>query len=189
MNSTFDLFDIIEFFTNYTKMPIMAFSSLLSEKRKNSSDKMLPSAGIEPRLLITCDSKSNTLISELARHVLLRTVKERLGDLRNGIPILLDVMNAGALKLFVLREAIDRLKKQLERLDGPLKHDKGKYDFDDEKFVNNFNNLLTERTKEENRARRMIKEEEITRFRNELAAADNKCDVYLRRHFNKILDL
>ena len=32
---------ILEFFTNYTKMPIVAFSSLLCENKKESSDKML----------------------------------------------------------------------------------------------------------------------------------------------------
>ena len=39
----------IEFFTNYTKMPIVAFSSLLCENKKKTSDKMLPLVGIEPR--------------------------------------------------------------------------------------------------------------------------------------------
>ena len=37
-----------EFFTNNTKMPQLAFSSLLHENKK-SSDKMLPRVGIEPR--------------------------------------------------------------------------------------------------------------------------------------------
>ena len=38
-------------------------------KTKNSSDKMLPSVGIESK---TYDSKSNTLLSELTWHVLLK---------------------------------------------------------------------------------------------------------------------
>ena len=38
-----------EFFTNYMKMPIVEFSSLLSENKKKSRDKMLPLVGIEPR--------------------------------------------------------------------------------------------------------------------------------------------
>ena len=41
-------------------------------KTKKSSDKMLPLVGIEPRPLITSDSKSSTLLSTLAWHVLLR---------------------------------------------------------------------------------------------------------------------
>ena len=32
----------VEFLTNYAKMPIVAFLPLLSENKKNSSDKMLP---------------------------------------------------------------------------------------------------------------------------------------------------
>ena len=38
----------LEFFTNYTKMPIVAFLSLLLENKKKSSDKMLPPMRIEP---------------------------------------------------------------------------------------------------------------------------------------------
>ena len=38
----------IDFFTNYTKMPIVAFLPLLCENKKKSSDKMLPLVGIEP---------------------------------------------------------------------------------------------------------------------------------------------
>ena len=47
-----------------TEMPTLAFSSLLHENKK-SSDKMLPPVGIEPRPLITSDSKSNTILSTL----------------------------------------------------------------------------------------------------------------------------
>ena len=36
-----------EFFTNYTKMPIVAFLSLLRENKKKSSDKMLTPVEIE----------------------------------------------------------------------------------------------------------------------------------------------
>ena len=39
---------------------------------KKSSDKMLPPVGIEPQPLITSDSKSNTVLSTLNWHVLLR---------------------------------------------------------------------------------------------------------------------
>ena len=52
---------------------ILAFSSLLPENKK-PSDKMLPPVGIEPRPGITSDSKSNSLLSELVRHVLLRSL-------------------------------------------------------------------------------------------------------------------
>ena len=55
----------IKFFTNYTKMPILAFVFLLRENKKKSSDKMLPPVGIEPGPLIASDSKSNTLLSTL----------------------------------------------------------------------------------------------------------------------------
>ena len=41
-------------------------------KQKNPVTKCYPPVGIEPGLLITSDSKSNTLLSELVRHVLLR---------------------------------------------------------------------------------------------------------------------
>ena len=58
-------------FTNYTKMPILA-SEALPRENKKSSDKMLPPVEIEPGPLITSDSKSNTLLSQLVRHVLLR---------------------------------------------------------------------------------------------------------------------
>ena len=54
----------LEFFTNYTKlaiMPILASEALLREKK--SSDKMLPP--VEPRPLITSDSKSNIILSTL----------------------------------------------------------------------------------------------------------------------------
>ena len=51
-----------------TEMPILAFSSLLHEYKKNSSDKMSPPVGIA----IASDSKSNTLLSTLHWHVLLR---------------------------------------------------------------------------------------------------------------------
>ena len=53
----------VEIFTSYTKMPILAFLSLL--RGKKSSDKMLPAVGIEPRPLIDSDSKSNTILSTL----------------------------------------------------------------------------------------------------------------------------
>ena len=39
---------------------------------KKSSEKMLPPVGIEPRTLITSDSKSNTLLSALTWHMLVR---------------------------------------------------------------------------------------------------------------------
>ena len=39
---------------------------------KKFSDKMLPPVGIEPRSLITSDSKSNTILSTLTWHMLLR---------------------------------------------------------------------------------------------------------------------
>ena len=45
-----------------TEMPILAFSSLLCENKKISSDKILPQLRIEPRPLIASDSKSNTLL-------------------------------------------------------------------------------------------------------------------------------
>ena len=57
---------IFEFFTNLTKlaiMPILASEALLREKK--SSDKILPPMGIEPVLLITSYSKSNTIFSTL----------------------------------------------------------------------------------------------------------------------------
>ena len=57
-----------EFFTNYTKMP---FLSLLHENKK-SSEKMLPPVGIEPRPLITSDSKCNTILSGLTWHFFVR---------------------------------------------------------------------------------------------------------------------
>ena len=59
------------FFTNYTKMPILAFLSLLPENKK-SSDKMLPQVAMEPSPLITSDSKSYSLLSELVWPVVLR---------------------------------------------------------------------------------------------------------------------
>ena len=37
---------IVEFFTNYTKMSIVEFLSLLRENKKKSSDKMLPPVDI-----------------------------------------------------------------------------------------------------------------------------------------------
>ena len=49
--------DPIEFFTNYTKMPLLAFLSLLHENKK-SSDKMLLPVGIEPRPLIMLIAKT-----------------------------------------------------------------------------------------------------------------------------------
>ena len=49
----------------------LASEALLRENKK-CGDKMLPLVEIEPRPLITSDSKSNTLLSELVRHVLLR---------------------------------------------------------------------------------------------------------------------
>ena len=55
----------IEFFTNYTKMPILPFLSLLHENQKKSSDEILLPVGIEPRPLIASDSKSNTILSTL----------------------------------------------------------------------------------------------------------------------------
>ena len=64
------LVSTVEFFTNYTEMPIVAFLSSLHEKKK-SSDKMLPSVGIEPRPLIVSDSKSNTeTLGSLYSHAL-----------------------------------------------------------------------------------------------------------------------
>ena len=51
-------------------MPILASEALLHEKK--FSDKMLPPVGIEPGSVIAFDSKSNTFLSELVRHVLLR---------------------------------------------------------------------------------------------------------------------
>ena len=50
----------IRVFHKHTEMPILAFSSLLHENKKNPVTKMLPPAGIEPRqpLIIspTCSS-------------------------------------------------------------------------------------------------------------------------------------
>ena len=57
--------DSILVFHICTEMPILAFSSLLCENKKKSSDKILPPVGIEPRPLIASDSKSNTLLSTL----------------------------------------------------------------------------------------------------------------------------
>ena len=45
----------IRFFTNYTKMLILASEALLREN-KQYSDKMLPSVGMEPGPLITSDT-------------------------------------------------------------------------------------------------------------------------------------
>ena len=61
---------LVGFFTNCAKMPILASEVLLCEK--TSSDKILPPVGIELWPLITSDSKSNALLSEPVRHVLLR---------------------------------------------------------------------------------------------------------------------
>ena len=44
-------------------MPILASEALLRENQKIQR-KMLPPLGIEPGLLITFDSKSNTILSE-----------------------------------------------------------------------------------------------------------------------------
>ena len=52
-------------------MPILALEALLHENKK-SSDKMLLPVGIEPEPLITSDSKSNTLLSGLTWHLLVR---------------------------------------------------------------------------------------------------------------------
>ena len=57
-------------FREYTKLAIMASEALLRENK--SSDKTLPPVGIEPAPLITSDSKSNTILSTLTWHVLLR---------------------------------------------------------------------------------------------------------------------
>ena len=46
-------------------MPILAFSSLLRENKKKSSDKMLIPVGIEPRPLIASDSKSNFFVTQM----------------------------------------------------------------------------------------------------------------------------
>ena len=65
--------DTLEFFTNFTKMPTLAFLSLLHENPQNkSSDKMLPLVGIEPGPFIASDSKSNTILSTLTWHLLVR---------------------------------------------------------------------------------------------------------------------
>ena len=52
-------------------MPILASEALLYENKKIQW-KMLPPVGIEPRPLITSDSKSSTLLSTLTCYVLLR---------------------------------------------------------------------------------------------------------------------
>ena len=56
-----EIWEIIEFFTKYMRMPILAFSSLLLETKK-SGDKMLPLVGIEPRQLLIL---SPTILSTL----------------------------------------------------------------------------------------------------------------------------
>ena len=62
---------IAEFFTNYTKLPILA-SEAYYVKTKKSSNKMIPPLGIEPAPVITSDSKSNTILSGLSWHLLVR---------------------------------------------------------------------------------------------------------------------
>ena len=52
-------------------MPILAAETLLRENKKKQW-KMLPLVGIEPGSLITSDSKSNTLLSGLSWHLLVR---------------------------------------------------------------------------------------------------------------------
>ena len=54
-------------------MPMLASEAWLCENKKFQW-KMLPPAGIEPRPLITSDSKSNTLLSTLTCYVLLRSL-------------------------------------------------------------------------------------------------------------------
>ena len=55
----------VEFSTNYTKMLYenanIGISVFTAWKQKNSSDKMLPPVGIEPKPLIASDSMSNTI--------------------------------------------------------------------------------------------------------------------------------
>ena len=65
---------VIEFFTNTTKMPILAFLCLLRENKKSSDIKCYPPMGIKLGPLIASDSKTNSLLSELVRHVLLRSL-------------------------------------------------------------------------------------------------------------------
>ena len=50
----------------------IAIRGFTTWKQKKSSDKMLPLVGIEPRPLITSDSKSNFILSGLTWHFLLR---------------------------------------------------------------------------------------------------------------------
>ena len=57
--------------TTLAIIPILAPEALQCEN-KNSSNKMLPTVGIEPGSLITSDSKSNTILSGLTCHVLPR---------------------------------------------------------------------------------------------------------------------
>ena len=57
--------------TTLAIMPILASEALECENKKSSS-KMLPPVGIEPTPLITSDSKSNTILSRLTWHVLVR---------------------------------------------------------------------------------------------------------------------
>ena len=66
-------------------MPILAFLSLLHENKK-SSNKMLPPVGIEPGPLITSDSKSNTILSGLTWHLLVRL---RLRSLYSHAPLII----------------------------------------------------------------------------------------------------
>ena len=64
----------IEFFRYKTKlaiMPILTSETLLREN-KNNPVKNVPPVGIEPGPLITSDSKSNTILSGLSWHLLVR---------------------------------------------------------------------------------------------------------------------
>ena len=54
---------------------------------KESSDKMLPSVGIEPRPLITSDSKSNTVLSGIT--MVFACKSEPLGSLYSHAPMIM----------------------------------------------------------------------------------------------------
>ena len=66
--------DFNRVFHKHTTLAIMPIwhQRLYYVKTEKSSDKMLPTVRIDPRPLITCNSKSNTLLSELTGHLLVR---------------------------------------------------------------------------------------------------------------------
>ena len=66
-----DQWILIELFTNYTKMSILAFLSLLRENKKYS-DKLFHSVGIQPGPLITSDSKFSTILSAQTSYLFVR---------------------------------------------------------------------------------------------------------------------